>query len=65
MYDVFFDVTVTLCDRFPAYTPTEIRRTPAHEVFLLLGRLIKYSSRQEKETINNKIIRKPAGDDWF
>lgn len=68
LYAVLFDITVSLCERFPAYTPTAIRRLPVREVFLLVKRLNEHGARQAKKTQNTKkgrVIRRPAGDDWF
>lgn len=60
---------ITLCDRFPAYTPTSLRRERAHEVFLLINRYSKYSKKENdsKTSTDAGVIvkRKPAGDNWF
>jgi hypothetical protein len=63
-----FDITVSLCERFPAYTPTAIRQTPVREVFLMVRRLNEYNGRrgkQEKSPKKGGKIRRPAGDNWF
>lgn len=68
MYEAFFDITVTLCERFPDLNPIKVRKYPAHEVFLLIKRLSKYNAKQKTKsnTVNNSgVIRKKAGDDWF
>ena len=57
-----------LCNRFPALTPFEIRKQRAYDVFNLINRYLNYNNREERKikTVNGKrIIRKPAGDDWF
>lgn len=57
-----------LCNRFPSLTPLSIRKERAYEVFLLLKKYIDYNKREEKKQKQNngkRIIRKPAGDDWF
>jgi len=56
-----------LCDRFPAYTPTSVRREKASEVFKLIERLNKYNRRKKKNTTKDgkRIIRRPASDTWF
>lgn len=57
-----------LCSRFPALTPFDIRRERAFDVFTLMVKYVKYNKREENKikTVNGKrIIRKPAGDDWF
>lgn len=67
LFDMLFEITMSLCDRFPAYTPTAIRSTQAHEIFLLISRMNKHT-RKEKATHtqnNSNEIRVPAGDNWF
>ena len=60
LYEVFFDLELNLCERFPALTPFQIRKEKASEVFLLIKRL-------NDKGIHKKInkIRRPAGDNWF
>ena len=60
-------MTITLCDRFPAYTPTSIRRERAREIFLLITRLNKHNRKKKKNTTKDgkRIIRRPASDNWF
>lgn len=60
-----------LCMRFPGLTPLSIRKERAHDVFLLMRRFTDYNEREQKnnKTVSShngkKIIRRPAGDDWF
>lgn len=55
-----------LSERFPALTPIALRREKAREVFLLIARFNVWSRKQAKSMKNGKkIIRKPAGDNWF
>lgn len=65
LYEMFFEMELGLCERFPSLTPFQIRREKAKEVFLLIKRL-KQSNINKKET-NGKpnVIRRRAGDDWF
>jgi hypothetical protein len=57
---------MNLSDRFPSMTPLTLRREKAREVFLLLNRFNRYSRKQAKQKKNGqRIIRKPAGDNWF
>jgi len=69
MYQILFDSTVNLCERFAGFDPIKIRQYPAHEVILLLVRLIDYNKRHKKDVVKNngepQKIRKPAGDTWF
>ena len=75
LYVIMFDMQMNLCERFPAMTPLTLRREKAREVFLLISRLNTHSeyNKQPNEsptptpTVKNgqKVIRKPAGDNWF
>lgn len=60
---------ISLSERFPALTPLSIRQNPAREVFKLILRLNDHTQREkaEKGEIkgNKRIIRRPAGDNWF
>lgn len=57
------------------FTPISIRKERAKEVFLLMRRIIRKNEREEREknkgerivttASGKKILRKPAGDDWF
>ena len=62
-----FEMQMTLCERFPALTPLELRREKAREVFILVARLNRYMKKEQKKNkkSSKKIIRRPAGDDWF
>jgi hypothetical protein len=66
IYDALFEMEMSLSERFYAMTPLTLRREKAREVFLLISRYNKYSKKNEKKQKNGKkIIRKPAGDNWF
>jgi len=54
-----------VCERFPALSPFDIRRERASEVFRLVRRIKKSNSYREKESTHKRVIRRPAGDDWF
>lgn len=58
-----------ICTRFQALTPFQIRRERACEVFLLMRRLSDYTERERKKNPpaknGKKVIRRPAGDNWF
>lgn len=59
---------ITLCDRFPALTPFNIRREKMVDLFKLINRMNIYAKHAEKRKDKQdkpKIIRRPAGDDWF
>jgi hypothetical protein len=61
VYETFFDLTINLCERFPAYTPTGIRKERSTEIFKMLGRLNKHTTNKDKP----KVIKKKAPDTWF
>lgn len=60
-------MTVNICDRFMALNPLTIRQARAHEVFLLIARLGKYTKKEarNRDRNGNRIVRRPAGDNWF
>ncbi len=64
LYNIFFDITVSLCERFHGLDPIKIRRYPAHEVIVLMRRTVKYVKNQGREKKPRKIM-KPAKDTWF
>lgn len=64
LYEMFFELELNLCERFPALTPFQIRREKASEVFLLVKRINENNIKNTTKTKPNK-IRRPAGDDWF
>lgn len=67
LYELLFDMTVSLCEQFSGYTPTAIRKINAHEMFLMIGRLNRHNQRKKKNR-NEKgepVIRRPASDNWF
>ena len=71
MYEIFFELEVNLCDRFPGLTPFSVRKERASEVFLLTRRLNGLQERQSKDADKNishkgkTVIRRPASDTWF
>lgn len=58
---------ISLCERFPALSPFDIRQQRAAEVFLLVRRLNNYTeyTNNKKDVRNSRVIRRRAGDDWF
>lgn len=56
---------VGISERFPSLSPVTVRRTRAAEVFTLIRRLNNYNAYRTKDSGKKKIIRRPAGDDWF
>lgn len=57
---------VNLSKEFPTISPLTLRKEKARDVFLLVRRNNRYLRNEAKEkTGKKKIIRRPAGDDWF
>lgn len=62
---MFFEIEVSLSERFPGMTPISIRRERASEVFLLVRRLNSKTAKELANAGKKKVIRRKAGDDWF
>lgn len=65
---------MSLCERFPSLTPFEIRKQSFYEVFLLVRRMQRYNKGRRAENTEKvkynpktkeKVIRRPASDDWY
>lgn len=73
VYDILFEMSVTICKKFPAFTPLSLKKERAAEVFELMGDLLRYMERENIRYVrelkrgkhNKNVIRVPAGDDWF
>lgn len=65
LFELFFEITVSLCKEFPSLNPVTIRKEKAHEIFLLMGRMAKYNRKQKKQKGKPQKIYRPAGDTWF
>ena len=69
MYEILFDLTASICDRFPGLSPFDIRREKVSEVFLLVKRLNAAEERKQRKEKASKtkqgLARVPASDNWF
>lgn len=69
LYQILFDMQVSISDRFTSLNPISLREKRLKEVCLLVYRLNDYNQRHEKTPsgvgAKKGKIRKPAGDDWF
>lgn len=71
IYETFFEIEMTLCERFPALTPFSIRRIQAREIFTFMERFGRYIERDREENgqivnINGRqVLKRKASDDWF
>lgn len=62
---MFFDINKALCEAYSGLDPIKLLDYPAEDVFELINDTISYNKRNSKENKNNKVIRRPAGDNWF
>ena len=70
---MLFDINKALCDTFPGLDPIKLLDYPAEDVFDLINGLIDHNERKDKAegkqtskpSGNGKVVRRPAGDDWF
>lgn len=70
---MFFDINKALCDTFQGLDPIKLLDYPAEDVFDLINGLIRHNERKEraegkqagKADRKEKVVRRPAGDDWF
>lgn len=49
LYDQLFEMTLQVCDRFPAFTPISIREEDAEEVINMFARFVTLARRKEAE----------------
>jgi len=62
---MFFDINKSLCETFTGLDPIKLLDYPAEDVFELINNTISHNKRNSKESKGNKVIRRPAGDNWF
>lgn len=73
LYELMFNLTDQLCDRYNSLNPFMIRREKASEVFLLINRIKQTANKKVKsdeqifyDDKGNRIIRRKAkNDDWY
>ena len=65
LFELLFETTALLCEKFHGLTPISVRESRAGEVFLLMRRFTTYNRRKEREHNKPKRIMRPAGDNWF
>lgn len=63
LYEIFFELQMNICERFPSLSPFDVRKKSAYEVFLLIRRLSNYNEKEP--STRKRVKRKPAGDNWF
>jgi hypothetical protein len=71
-YENLFEINYILCREFRALSPFEIESEKYTKIIKLYANLARLKIREEQEAEQEnqdknkpKIIRRPAGDDWF
>lgn len=64
---MFYDINKSLCETYTGLDPLRLLDYPAEDVFSLIEGLISYNerNREDQKAVNNGVIRKAAGDNWF
>lgn len=64
---MFYDINKSLCETYTGLDPLRLLDYPAEDVFSLIEGLISYNerNREDQKPVNNGVIRKAAGDNWF
>lgn len=66
---MLFLINYQLCKEFPALSPYDVDDKTFHAVIKLYSEVRTMQMNEEglRDRINNpnRVIRKPAGDDWF
>ena len=67
LYQIFFELEMEICNRFPTVNPFSIRKEKMREIFLLVRRLRIYdeANNQNNKNKRKKQIRRTASDSWF
>ena len=63
--DLLFVIEYNLAKEFPALSPFEIENRSFFEIIDLYSDVRKIQIEVKKEENPNRVIRRPAGDDWF
>jgi len=63
---MFFDINKALCESYTGLDPIKLLDYPAEDVFDLINNTISYNKRNKKKnSSNDTVIRREAGDNWF
>lgn len=63
---MFFDINKALCESYAGLDPIKLLDYPAEDVFDLINNTISYNKRNKKKnSSNDTVIRREAGDNWF
>lgn len=64
---MLYEINLNLCQTYHGLDPIKLLNYPAEDVIELINQTVAYNGRKEvdKPKDTDKVIRKPAGDDWF
>lgn len=62
---ILFSIEYSLTKEYPALSPFDIEDRSYFDVIDLFADTRRTQIQVKKETDPNRIIRRPAGDDWF
>lgn len=63
---MMFSIAYQLCKEFPAWTPLAVECESYHKIIDTYSEVRKLHIRVKKQSNEKpKMIRRPAGDDWF
>lgn len=65
LYETLFTLSYQLCKEFPAITPYDVDEQTYESVIELYADVRRMQLRETKQNDPNRVIRRPAGDDWF
>lgn len=69
VHELLFEIEYNLCKEFPAMTPMQVDEMAFHDVIRLYSKVRTYQIREEEIkdilTNPNRVIRRPAGNNWF
>lgn len=63
--DLLFHINYQICKEFPALSPYDVDARTFIEVIDLFCDLRKLQIRQAAMNDPDRVIRRPAGDDWY
>ena len=63
--ELLFSIEYSLTKEFPAFTPFDVEDSTFYRVIDLFTDTRKLQIRAKRESDPNRVIRRPAGDDWF
>jgi hypothetical protein len=65
MAETLFELEHSISQMYSSLSPLSIDREPFVEVIELFADLTKLTKHEKKMSDPNRVIRRPAGDDWF